>query len=83
MGLLIILVGVCLIIIGTLMTIDLPINWGGHLLGDFSLELGRTRVFVLITTSIVFSFMLAVLLFIFQTDGESILPQRFVKNDGG
>jgi hypothetical protein len=66
MGRLIILVGVCLIIIGTLITLDLPMNWVGHLPGDFSLEWGGTRVFVPITTSIVFSFMLAVLLFIFS-----------------
>ncbi|WP_445083635.1 DUF2905 domain-containing protein [Candidatus Neptunichlamydia sp. REUL1] len=66
MGRLIILVGVCLIIIGTLITLHIPMNWIGHLPGDFSLEWGGTIVFVPITTAIVFSFMLSVLLFLFS-----------------
>ena len=66
MGRLIILVGVCLIIIGTLITLNIPLNWIGHLPGDFSLKWGDMRIYVPITTSIIFSFVLSILLFMFS-----------------
>ena len=65
MGRLIILIGVCLIVIGTLVTLKVPFSWVGNLPGDFSLVWGATRVYIPITTSIVFSFFVAILLFIF------------------
>ncbi|QVL57928.1 MAG: DUF2905 domain-containing protein [Simkaniaceae bacterium] len=66
MGRLIILIGVCLIIIGTLITLNIPLNWVGHLPGDFSLKWGETRVFIPLTTAIIASFVLSVLLFAFS-----------------
>ena len=55
-----------MIIIGALITLDVPLNWIGHLPGDFSLEWGGTRIFIPITTSIIFSFALAILIFMFS-----------------
>ena len=66
MGRLIILIGVCLIIIGTLITLNIPLNWVGHLPGDFSLKWGETRIFIPLTTAIIASFVLSVLLFAFS-----------------
>ncbi|MCB1107179.1 MAG: DUF2905 domain-containing protein [Chlamydiia bacterium] len=66
MGRLIILVGICLIIIGVLITLNVPLSWIGHLPGDFSLEWGKTRIYIPITTSIIFSFILSILLFLFS-----------------
>ena len=66
MGRLIILIGVCLIIIGTLITLNVPLNWFGHLPGDFSLKWGETRIYIPITTAIISSFILSVFLFGFS-----------------
>lgn len=66
MGRLILLIGVCLIIVGTLITLKIPLSWIGHLPGDFSLKWGVTTVYIPITTSIVFSIVLSGLLFIFS-----------------
>ncbi len=66
MGRLIILIGACLIIVGTLITLNIPMGWIGHLPGDFSLTWGGTKIYIPITTSIIFSFVLAILIFIFS-----------------
>lgn len=66
MGRLILLIGVCLIIIGTLITLKVPLSWIGHLPGDFTLKWGETTVYIPITTAIIFSIALSVLLFIFS-----------------
>ncbi|MCB1109835.1 MAG: DUF2905 domain-containing protein [Chlamydiia bacterium] len=66
MGRLIILIGVCLIIIGTLITLHVPLHWIGNLPGDFSFEWGQTRVYVPLATSVIFSFVLAILIFMFS-----------------
>jgi len=65
MGRLIILVGFCLVILGTLITLKVPMNWIGNLPGDFSMYWGETHIFIPITTSIVFSLILSVFLFLF------------------
>lgn len=65
MGRLILLIGICLILIGTLITLKVSFNWVGNLPGDFALQWGKTRVYIPITTSIIFSFFLTILLFIF------------------
>ncbi|NGX51684.1 MAG: hypothetical protein K1060chlam2_01557 [Chlamydiae bacterium] len=65
MGRLIMLIGVCLIIIGTLITLHIPFDWVGNLPGDFSLHWHERLIYVPITTSLVFSAFLSVLLFIF------------------
>ncbi|MDJ0651488.1 MAG: DUF2905 domain-containing protein [Simkaniaceae bacterium] len=66
MGRLIILIGVCLIIIGTLITLNIPLNWIGHLPGDVSIKWGDMKIYIPITTSIIFSFVLSILLFMFS-----------------
>lgn len=66
MGRLILLIGVCLVIIGALITLKVPLDWIGHLPGDFSLKWGETTVYIPITTSVIFSIGLSVLLFIFS-----------------
>ncbi|MEM8727943.1 MAG: DUF2905 domain-containing protein [Chlamydiota bacterium] len=62
---LLMLIGVCSIIIGTLITLEIPLNWIGELPGDFSFKWRDMEIFVPITTSIVFSFVLSTLLFMF------------------
>lgn len=65
MGRFILLVGICLVIIGTLITLKVPMSWIGHLPGDCSYSWGNTRIYIPITTSLVFSLVVSVLLFIF------------------
>ncbi|NRA89655.1 MAG: DUF2905 domain-containing protein [Simkaniaceae bacterium] len=66
MGRLITLVGFCLIIIGTVITLKLPLDWIGNLPGDFSMDWRGTKVYIPITTSILFSFGLSVVLYLFS-----------------
>lgn len=66
MGRLILLVVVCLVVIGTLFTFRVPLDWVGHLPGDFSLKWGATLVYIPVTTSLIFSFLLTVFLFMFS-----------------
>ena len=65
MGRLILLVGLTVVILGALITFEVPMDWIGTLPGDFSLHWKGVLVFVLITSSLVFSLALAVFLFIF------------------
>ncbi|CCB90047.1 MAG: DUF2905 domain-containing protein [Simkania sp.] len=66
MGRLIILVGLCLIILGVLITLKVPLNWIGHLPGDCSFQWGSTKIYIPITTSILFSLILSIFLFLFS-----------------
>jgi len=65
MGRVVILIGVCLIVIGVLINIKVPLSWIGHLPGDLSFTWGATRIYIPFTTSIIFSLLLSVLIFIF------------------
>lgn len=65
MGRLILLVGLTIVILGTLITFEVPMDWIGTLPGDFSLHWKGMMVFVPVTSSLVFSLALAVFLFIF------------------
>ncbi|MCB1082009.1 MAG: DUF2905 domain-containing protein [Chlamydiia bacterium] len=55
-----------MVIIGAVITLDIPLDWIGHLPGDFSVQWGSTKVFVPVTTSVIFSFGLSILLFLFS-----------------
>lgn len=64
MGKLLFLFGVSLLLVGALMTLGIPLDWIGHLPGDFSYQWGETLVFIPITTSLVFTVALSVLFFL-------------------
>ncbi|MBF5058705.1 DUF2905 domain-containing protein [Candidatus Neptunochlamydia vexilliferae] len=65
MGRLIGLTVLCIIIIGALLTFDIPLNWIGHLPGDFSIDWNETKVIIPVTTSVIFSLVLSAILFLF------------------
>lgn len=65
MGKFLILVGVVLVVIGVFVTLKVPLSWIGNLPGDFVFTWGVTRVYVPITTSVIFSLLISVFLFIF------------------
>lgn len=65
MGRFIMLVGVCLVIIGALITFRVPLSWVGNLPGDFSLHWGQTQIFIPLTTAVIFSLVLSVFMFLF------------------
>ncbi len=56
----------CIIIIGALLTFDIPLNWVGHLPGDFSIDWNGTRVAIPVATSAIFSLILSAILFLFS-----------------
>ncbi|MEM7176019.1 MAG: DUF2905 domain-containing protein [Chlamydiota bacterium] len=65
MGRWLILAGMCLIVIGVLITFDVPLTWIGQLPGDISVTWKSTRIFLPITTSLIFGFVLSILLSVF------------------
>jgi len=60
------LVIICVLILGALITFQVPMTWIGQLPGDFSLEWNNMRIYLPVTTALVFSAAFSVLLFIFS-----------------
>lgn len=65
MGRLIALFGICLLILGALMTFKVPLDWIGRLPGDFSMKWQGMRCYIPVTTSFVFSLILSIFCFLF------------------
>jgi len=65
LGLLVVIVGVALVIIGSLVAIG-AFSWFGRLPGDIRIESGNTRVYIPITTMVLLSVVLSLLAAIFR-----------------
>ena len=65
MGRLFFLVGICVVILGGIMTFHIPLDWLGHLPGDFTYEWEGRLFFIPVTSSLICSAFLSIILFIF------------------
>ncbi len=55
----------CTVALGALITFQVPMDWIGHLPGDFSLDWGEMHIFIPISTAVGFSLVLSAFLFLF------------------